>query len=187
MSFLIRTTLCLFAASLLAACASKPLVKQPPEWGYEKDAIQLRLVSDPLLNLYQKKPHSLIVCLYHLRDPNAFKQLVNEKDGLPKLLECSRFDPSVTYSKRLVLQPSQELAESQDRTDGAKYVGIVAGYYTLQKEESARFYPVPVTEAKSGSYLVQKTAKLKIDLYLGPQGMRGISKIEEAQQAQKKK
>jgi type VI secretion system VasD/TssJ family lipoprotein len=168
----IRIILCLCAASLLSACSSAPLVKQPPEWGYEKDAIQLHFVSDPQLNLYQKQTHSLIVCLYHLRDPNGFNQLIDEKGGLPKLLECSRFDPSVTYSRRLVVQPNQEVTELLDRTDGAKFIGIAVGYYSLQKESSVRSYPIPITEVKKGSTLVQKTAKLNIDLYLGPQGIK---------------
>ena len=168
MSLIIRIALCLFAASVVAGCSSaKPLVKQPPEWGYEKDGILLHLVGDPQLNLYQKKSHSLIVCLYQLRDPNAFQQLVNEKDGLSRLLECSRFDPSVTYSRRLVLQPNQELLEAQDRTDGARFVGLVAGYYALDKEGSVRFFPVPVTGKRTGSTLVQKAAKLNVELYLG--------------------
>lgn len=174
-SIMILLFLC--TASLLNACTSAPLVKQPPEWSYEKDAIQLRFVSDPELNLYQKRAHSLIICLYHLRDPNGFNQLIDENGGLPKLLECSRFDPSVTYSKRLVMQPNQDLSESMDRTDGAKYVGIVAGYYTLQKDSSVRSYSIPLTETKRGSVLVQKTAKLNLDLYLGPQDIIQISNI----------
>jgi len=177
MNFAIRILLCICTASLLSACSSTPLVKMPPEWGYEKDAIQLHFVSDPQLNLYQKRAHSLIVCLYHLRDPNGFNQLIDEKDGLPRLLECNRFDPSVTYSRRLVFQPNQEVSELIDRTDGAKYVGIVAGYYSLQKESSARSYQIPITESKKGSALVQKTAKLNIDLYLGQQGIMQIADI----------
>ena len=173
----IRLMLCICTASLLFACSSAPLVKLPPEWGYEKDAIQIHLVSDPQLNLYQKQAHSLIVCLYHLRDPNGFNQLIDEKGGLPKLLECSRFDTSVTYSKRLVMQPNQEVSESMDRTDGAKYVGIVAGYYSLQKDSSVISYSIPVTEVKKGSTLVQKSAKLNIDLYLGPQDIIQIADI----------
>jgi type VI secretion system VasD/TssJ family lipoprotein len=171
MIFVIRIILCICATSLLFACSSAPLVKHPPEWGYEKDAIQLHFTSDPQLNLFQKQPHSLIVCLYHLRDPNGFNQLVDEKGGLHKLLECNRFDPSVTYSRRLIIQPKQDLTELLDRTDGAKYVGIVAGYYALQKETSVRSYQIPVTEVKKGSILVQKSAKLNIELHLGPQGI----------------
>lgn len=177
MSYVIRIAFFLSVASLFSACSSAPLVKQPPEWGYEKDAIQLHIVSDPQLNLYQKQAHSLIVCLYHLRDPNGFNQLIDEKDGLSRLLECSRFDPSVTYSRRLVIQPNQELNESLDRTDGAKFVGVVAGYYTLQKEGSVKSYPIPITEAKKGSILVQKTAKLNIDIYLGRQDIMQITDI----------
>ena len=172
-----RIALSLFLVALLSACSSAPLAKQAPEWGYEKEAIQLHFVSDPQLNLYQKRAHSLIVCLYHLRDPNGFNQLIDEKGGLPRLLECNRFDPSVTYARRLVFQPNQEMSELIDRTDGAKYVGIVAGYYSLQKESSARSYQIPITETKKGSMLVQKTAKLDIDLYLGQQEIMQISDI----------
>ncbi|MBC8017919.1 MAG: type VI secretion lipoprotein TssJ [Verrucomicrobia bacterium] len=172
MIFIIRILLCICIVSLFSACTSAPLVKQPPEWGYEKEAIQLHFTSDLQLNLFQKQAHSLIVCLYHLRDPNGFNQLIDEKGGLHKLLECSRFDPSVTYSKRLVVQPSRDVTELMDRTDGAKYVGIVAGYYTLHKESSVRSYKIPISEVKTGSTLVQKPAKLNIDLYLGPQEIK---------------
>ena len=180
MIYAIMTTLCLYAASLLSACSSTPLVKQSPEWGYEKDAIALHVVSDPQLNLYQKQPHSLTVCLYHLRDPNGFNQLVDEKDGLAKLLDCGRFDPSVTYSRRLVIQPNQEIKELLDRTDGAKFIGIVAGFYLLQKEGSVKSYTIPVTEVKKGSTLVQKTEKLNIDLYLGRQFIQPFASADDA-------
>jgi type VI secretion system VasD/TssJ family lipoprotein len=187
MSFIIRTTLCLFAASLAVSCASKPLVKQPPEWGYEKDAIQLHLVSDPQLNLYQKKPHSLILCLYHLRDPNAFNQLVNEEDGLPRLLECSRFDPSVTYARKLVLQPGQDLNELLDRTDGAKFVGIAAGYFSLRKQDSLRLYSIPITEYRRGDTVVQKPTRLNIDLYLDRQELKQLEKFTKTAASAKEK
>lgn len=187
MTTIIRILFSLYAASLLSACSSAPLVKLPPEWGYEKEAIQLHFVSDQQLNLYQKRAHSLIVCLYHLRDPNGFNQLIDEKDGLSKLLECSRFDPSVTYSRRLVMQPNQEINELMDRTDSAKYVGIVAGYYTLHKETSVKSYPIPITEVRKGSTLVQKSAKLSIDLYLGAQDIIQIAEIPTVAPGKEKK
>jgi len=166
-----RTMIYLGMASLLSACGSAQLVKQTPEWGYEKNAIALHLASDPKLNLFQAQAHSLIVCLYQLRDPNGFCQMIDERDGLPKLLDCSRFDSSVTYAKRLVVQPNQNIVELLDRTEGAKFVGIVAGYYALQKESSTRSYPIPVTEIAKDSALVLKPAKLGIDLNLGPYGI----------------
>ncbi len=154
------------------SCASKPSIVLPPEWGYEKGAIRLHLKADPQLNLYSGSPHTLLLCIYHLRDPNAFNQLADEKDGLPKLLECGRFDPAVTYVKRVVMQPGQELNESMDRAEGAKYVGIAAGYYQLQKERAVRFFQIPVVQERRGSTLVSKPSVLNIDLLLGPQEMQ---------------
>jgi len=173
-----KLLLVLYAALLLSACTSTPPVIQAPEWGYEKNAIQLHLVGDPQLNLYQKKAHSLLICLYHLRDPNGFNQLVDEKDGLGKLLECNRFDPSVTYTRRVVMQPNQEINEAMDRTDGAKYVGVAAGYYNTQQNKSSTVsYQIPVTGIKKGSTFVQSTAPLTIELYLGPQNIIQIQDI----------
>jgi len=165
-----RNIMVLLILSLIfLVCSCGPKVVIPPDWKYGKDEIRIHLKSDPQLNLYQGSPHTVVVCMYHLRDPNAFYQLVDEKDGLPKLLECGRFDPSVTNAKRFIINPSKELTESLDRPEGAKYVGIVAGYYTLKKEGTVRFLQIPVIEEKKSGSIVQKPGVLNIDLYLGPQ------------------
>ena len=100
--------------------------------------------------------------------------MIDEKDGLSKLLECGRFDPSVTNAKRFVIQPDKELTESLDRPEGAKYVGIVSGYYFLQKDRVVRFFPIPVIQEKKGSTITSKPGVLKIDLYLGPQQIQEV-------------
>jgi len=138
------------------------------DWQYQKNAIALDLSGDPKLNLYQQKPHSLLLCVYHLKDLNGFNQMVDQKGGLPILLECGRFDPSVTYSKRLVLQPKQKLEERMDRTEGAKYIGIVAGYYDLRKENSTRTFQIPLS-------LMNNPKKVRIKLSLGPNEMQEVN------------
>lgn len=163
---------------LLAGCSSAPLITVPPDWSYEKDAISLHIKADRQLNLFQKNPHTLLLCVYHLRDPNAFNQLLDEKDGLPKLLECGRFDPTVVHARQMVIQPGQEISESLDRAEGAKFVAIAAGYYNLRKDRVTSSFPVPVSEEKRGGNLVQKTKKLAIDLYLGPQEIQKVQEIQ---------
>lgn len=148
-----------------------------PEWKYEKEAIHLQLKSDSHLNLYQGSPSALLVCVYQLGDPNAFNQLKEEKEGLAKLLECSRFDPSVASSKRLTIQPGQDFKLSLDRAEGARYVGVVCGYYELQKERVVRLLPVPVLEETKGWLSKTRTVKpglLTIGLYLGPQEIKDL-------------
>lgn len=159
---------------LFYSCASAPVISQPP--GYEREAIRLHLKGDPRLNLYQGSPHTLVLCTYQLRDPNAFNQLIEDKDGFSKLLECSRFDPSVTYSRMLVIQPGQEVTESLDRAEGTKYVSIIAGYY-FPKKDVVRLFQIPVIEETKGLFSRTKTTKpgiLYIDLYLGPQEIQDI-------------
>jgi type VI secretion system VasD/TssJ family lipoprotein len=139
----------------------------PADWSYEKNAIKLHVKADPRLNLFHKTPHTLMLCIYHLRDPNSFNELQDQRDGLQKLLECSRFDPSVVHARRLVIQPGQEINESIDRPDGARFVNVAAGYYNMRKDSVTRSYPVAVSVEKRGETLVQTTQKMTVDLYLG--------------------
>ena len=154
-----------------------PVVVMPTTWSFGKDAIHLYLRSDPRLNIYDGVPHTLLLCIYQMANPNAFNQLREEKDGLPKLLECTRFDPSVASSRRQIMQPAKEIFLSLDRAEGAKYVGIVGGYYQLEKENSVRLFPIPVREEFLDEKRQTKTMKpdiLNIQLYLGPQLIQEI-------------
>jgi len=155
--------------SLLAGCSATHRTVVPPNWNFEQGAIELHLASTPQLNLFQKNPHSLLVCLYLLKDTSVFNQVVGEPEGLAKLLQCSPFDHSVTYARRLVLQPSQRLHEQLDRSEGARFVGVVAGYYNLHQETSVRSFAIPLTETDLGSQVLQRPARLAIDLTLGAQ------------------
>jgi type VI secretion system VasD/TssJ family lipoprotein len=150
------------------AISSCSTVTRTPEYTYQREAITLTLRADPRLNLYQGIPHTLVACTYQLKDPNAFNQLVDERDGLSKLLECSRFDASVAYAKRSVVQPGQEIRESLDRAEGAKYVSVVAGYYNLQKWNVVRLFQIPVGTLSS------KPQNVNIELYLGPQAIQDV-------------
>ncbi len=165
-----RTMLAVFVIFFsLTACASQVL--PPPEWIYEKDAIQINLKADKKLNFDDGVPHTLVLCLYQLKDPNNFNQLSGDTDGIYKLLECSLFDGSVATAKRLIVHPGQDTNVVMDRAEGAKYLAVVAGYYVLQKERMIEFYDVPVVVEKKGFVKKSQTAKpgkLDVVLELGP-------------------
>lgn len=168
----------LIAVCLIWGCASRaPVTSAPAEWAYEERAVRLHFTGDPQLNLYDGRPHALVVCVYQLRDPNAFNQLLGEREGMAKLLECSRFDSSVAACKRQVLQPGQEIRETLDRAEGAKYVGIVGGYYVVQKGRPFRLLPIPVVTEKKGLLGQTRTVKpgtLDIDLYMAPHEIKDV-------------
>ena len=160
--------LCVFF--FLASCASTPV--PPPQYTYGKDAIRIHLKADPQLNSYQGSSHTLLICVYQLSDPNAFNQLAGDTDGLYKLLDCQRFDPSVTNSKRLFVNPGQDSAFMLDRAEGTKYVGLVAGYYVMERDNMVRLFKIPVVVETKGVFSRTKISKpgdLDVEIVLGPQ------------------
>ncbi len=165
--------LLIFLILILYSCAGPPVVI-PPTWDYEPKAIHLNIKSDPQLNLYQGKSHTLVLCIYLLTDPNEINQLVDEKGGLEKLCECSKFHPSVTAAKRFIIHPNKEYRETLDRAAGAKYVALVAGYFNLKKENMYRLYHIPVVEEKKKNTIYQKPGPLQIDLLLGAQQIQDV-------------
>lgn len=163
------------SASTASSALSAASISYTGSYPYEREAVRIHLKADPRLNLFDATAHTLFICVYHLRDPNGFNQLLDETDGIGKLLECARFDPSVMGTRKIVVQPGGEVNETVDRPEGAKYVALVAGYSRLRKEDSVRLYPVPIIEKRIG-WSVRSTAMpgpLAIDLFLGPDAIEG--------------
>jgi type VI secretion system VasD/TssJ family lipoprotein len=171
----------IFACSSTKGAAPTSTSEIEPEvWGYQRDAIRMVLNADPQLNAYDGLPHTLYLCLYQLKDPNAFNQLSGDKDGLYLLLSCSVFDPSVTGFQRLTVQPGQQLSQSFDRAEGSRYVGIAAGYFKLEKERITRFLKIPV-EIKRRGWLFEKygvPGALNLKITLGPQQIENVETIQ---------
>jgi len=164
----------LFLAFFMFSCASAPVVQV--KYGYEKDAIELHLKVDKQLNYKDKKAHALVICVYQLMSPNAFDQLAGSRDGLYNLLACSVFDPSsVAVSKQIVVNPGKDVNIKLDRAEGAMYVALVAGYYSVEKEKITRIYQIPEVTERSGFLWLNKTTrpgKLDIGLILAPRQLQ---------------
>ena len=130
---------------------------------WREKSIDLNIKADAQLNLYQNSSHVLYLCTCQLKEPNAFNQLIDEKGGIERLIsECNRFDGSVAYTKRYVVQPDQLINDKQDHAEGARYLGIVAGYFSMNKGNVTRLIPI------------SKSLSMSIEL-----GTLGIQSIRE--------
>jgi type VI secretion system VasD/TssJ family lipoprotein len=172
-----RSVVIFLGILFLSACVKKPVL--PPEYKFEAQAIKVHVKADSLLNLQDGMPHTLLICVYQLREPNAFNQNSDMEKGLRKLVECEIFAGSVVHAKRLIVHPGTEATFNLDRAEGAKYVGIVAGYYLLEKERMTRLFDIPLIIEEEG--WIFRTARevpelLEIILVLGP---KQIHKVEE--------
>jgi type VI secretion system VasD/TssJ family lipoprotein len=183
----LKLVLVLVVVVFIFSCGSKKGSTQkstseiePDEWNYQRDAIRLVLTADPQLNAHDGLPHTLHLCLYQLKDPNAFNQFSGDEDGLYLLLGCSVFDQTVTSFQRLTIQPGQQLTQSFDRAEGSRYVGIAAGYYIIEKERMTRFLKIPVKIKRRG-VLFRKygvPGELDLEITLGPQQIEKIEAIQ---------
>lgn len=149
---------------LCSSCSLMPWYTPDYDPRYVKDAVTMKIKSDPRLNLYQDRSHSLVLCMYELTEPNMFNQLSDEEDGIYKLMECGRFDSSVAFARRYIVQPGVDINGVLDRAEGVKYVGITAGYYNLKKSVATRLQPI---KNNRGS-------KINVDLTLGPQAVQDM-------------
>jgi predicted component of type VI protein secretion system len=131
------------AASELYKLESKKAAAE----AFKKDDIILLVKADPQLNRFQNNAHTLLLCIYQLKDPNGFNQLIEEEGGIAKLMECRRFDASVANAKRLIIQPGQELNDVRDRAQGARFIGLVSGYYGMGKEKLSHLVPLTLDSA----------------------------------------
>ena len=154
--------LMLSAVTLLMICSCSMLssnskVTLPPE--YKKGGVTLNIAADPQLNRYKNSPHTLLICFYQLKDPNAFNQLADDPNSLSKLMECGKFDSSVTYTKKYIVQPGQIVSEQRDLAEGTRFFGLAAGYYSQGTEKTTHLAPLTTSLTRSS---------MSVSIELGP-------------------
>lgn len=173
MSELKKLLLLFFIATLVAGCAAKPPI--PAAFEYGEKAVSLHLKADEQLNLFQGLSHTLLACVYQMEDPNMFRQLSDKREGLYELLRCEKFDPGVTYSQKIILQPGKDEKLTFDRAKGTRYVAVVAGYYTMDGTKMVRTFEIPITLEKESFFSRQKVERigeLAVTLEFGPQEIK---------------
>ncbi|MBE0617854.1 MAG: type VI secretion system lipoprotein TssJ [Proteobacteria bacterium] len=156
----------------LGACAGSAPVRVECDYGYQKDAIAFDLVASPDLNRFNNQAHTVILVFYALSDPNSFNQLLESSEGLGRLLEGKRFDPSALSTRQIVVQPGENKQLVMDRVQGTRYVGVVGGFYNQQAQAFSRLYSIPTNKIVSvfGAEKGCVTEALSVSLELGSDG-----------------
>ncbi len=113
-----------------------------------------------------------MMLVYQLENINSFKQLTKDEAGIEKLLQSEKFDAAVLSIDQLIIEPGDNKTFLLDRVENTKWVGIVAGYYSLKPGQAVRFYEIPVKTETTGIYGFRKTetkvGRLSVNLNLGP-------------------
>jgi len=162
---------------LILSCA--PLPAPQPSWTFEKGAIRIGYRADPMLNAYDGAAHTVVLAVYQLTGPEMFSDVSKTREGILSLLEGKKFDGSVVGYGTWIIQPGQEGVIRLDRSDNARWVGIVAGYYDLAPDRVTAALSIPVVTKTTGVFRKRTTVKISpllIDLPLGNNGIQRVGK-----------
>lgn len=146
------------------------------KWTFLPGGLTMNLKADSDLNLFEGFSHNILLCTYQLSAPAVFQELAANIGGIRKLLECARFDQSVVHVERRFIRPGQESSFVLDRAEGARHVGLVAGYNDLQPGLITALYSFPVVSSRGGMWPwssdVFNPGALTMDVLLGPNSIQ---------------
>jgi hypothetical protein len=122
--------------------------------------------------------------VYQLDRRDAFDLRKSSREGIDNLLQCAVFDKSVKSATRIFLQPGETAMHILDRAEGARFVGIVCGYFESGPERSAQLWQIPFSQKELGliwTTTLYSAGDLALSLHLGDHAMEEDKTREKAQ------
>jgi type VI secretion system VasD/TssJ family lipoprotein len=166
------------AASAPAGPAGPVTEGTTPARVFWPKGIQIQYTSAPNLNFYENRPHTILLVVYQLSGLNAYQSFFKTPDGLGRLLQADRFDPSVVGVDQFFVEPNEKKTLVLDRVENAQFVAVIAGYYDLQPGQINRTFEIPVITDKKGVYgfrtTVSSVGQLNITLFMGPNSLHEV-------------
>lgn len=171
------------------AAATKDAVNYP----WQRSAIHLETYTTSLLNMYNQRPHNLMLCVYQLSDIGVFNNLLvqaaNDNTVLNKIVACNNFDESIVSARRIFVKPKNHKLDSFDREKDVRFVAFVAGYNNNLTPENVIVREIPIKYARTG--LVFKNdeysvAELNVRFFVGMDKIQDLREGETFELYQRK-
>ncbi len=145
-------------------------------WNFAPDAIVLHIKAGMDLNFVDEQAHTLKLCMYQLEKTEAFNDLARTGEGLARLMQCDRFDPSVRDMSSRIVTPGMVESRVYNRAEGARHVAVVAGYSKLEPGLVSRIWDVPAARREDGLLFWKTTyyypGPLEMMVLLGPSSLQ---------------
>jgi type VI secretion system VasD/TssJ family lipoprotein len=158
-------------ATIMQACTNVP-TKKPNQWPQAEKAIQIEIMADKNLNIYEGTPHAVPICFYQLFRPDFFNKLASYSEGLNRLIECRSFHPSVARIHRVTIKPNETKTIVMDREKDVKHVAVTAGYFFKNSSKITRMIDIPICAIRPAlikSTEIVRPAPLNTQLRFGPE------------------
>lgn len=175
-------------AMVLASCSSVHTeispdnkVQKKVHWTFKRQAVTLDVSADLDLNLADKRPHTLVVGVMELRDPNAFLPLIQDPDRAMETLAAGKKRTGILAMWRFIIPPGAHQLLTVDRMNHARYLGVIAGYSEYSSKQDIVLRPLPVTVRRSGIIFRSnhyRPAKTLVSIWLGSRHLLGMAVLD---------
>ncbi len=173
---------------LLASCSSVHTeitpdnkIQKKVHWSFKKQGVTLDVSADLDLNLADKRPHTLVVGVMELRDPNAFLPLIQDPDRAMETLAAGKKRTGIIAMWRFIIPPGAHQLLTVDRMNHARYLGVIAGYSEYSSKQDIVLRPFPVTVRRSGVIFRSndyRPAKTLVSIWLGSRHLLGMAVLD---------
>ena len=170
--------LVLLCSGLLGCGSSGPTPEQIAlsnlKWSYAENAIQLNLQADANLNQYDGQAHNLLLVVAQFDSANAFSAYTASPQQFSNLLMMTSAPTGMIGINRLFIDPGETRTINLPRLEGAKMIGIAAGYAHLDPLRGGQLYRIGVDVSSTGFFSKTWTAvpePIAINLLLGPDAL----------------
>ena len=142
-------------------------------WAFEAGAIRLAIDADSNLNAVGGVPHALSLCIIQAPSQDKLAAQGATQEGLRALLECKANPPDSISAVQFYIQPGERKVVPLDRSEGARYIAIAAGYDALNPKQCFRTVQMPVHTDSHHKFLLfgkvmdYTAAKMNLNVYLG--------------------
>lgn len=164
----------------------------PQNWVFEEAAIKINVSAEDVLNQYDGRIHTTVIQVFQLKDQRAFQDMTKTDAGVQYLLasKAEALGTDIVDNRELIVTPGGTASLTLDRLDGTRYVGIIAGYYDVQKGRASRLIGFPAIDdtppiryglfdaltfglfADEPEQIPPRPARLLINLTLGEQAIK---------------
>jgi type VI secretion system VasD/TssJ family lipoprotein len=142
-------------------------------WAFEAGAIRLAIDADSRLNAVGGVPHAISLCIIQAPSQDKLMAQGATKEGLRTLLECKAVPPDTISAVQFYVQPGERRVVPLDRSEGARYIAVAAGYDALNPKQCFRTVQMPVHTDSHHKFLLfgkvmdYTAAKMNLNVYLG--------------------
>ena len=172
----------------LASCSSvhtetnpDSKVQKKVHWSFEKKSVTLDISADLDLNLSDKRPHTLVIGIMELQDPNAFLPLIQDPDRAMETLAVGKKRAGILAMWRFIIPPGAHQLLTVDRMNHARYLGVIAGYADYSAKQDIVLRPLPVTVKRTGVIFRSHhyyPARTYASIWLGSRHLLGMAILD---------